>query len=96
MSNPGEGIDASRELLGQLRGILDGGTDSLDSMGRTEPPGIDAGESTSTVTETVGQLLQASAGVAGGMQETAQDVGTAGDRYMHNDDAAADLFGNER
>lgn len=96
MSQSGEGIDASRELLGKLQGVLDGGSDSLEDMGRSEPPGIDAGESTTTVAETLGQLLQASAGVAGGMKETAQDVQTASERYVNNDDAAADLFGNER
>ncbi len=88
-----DGIGASRDLLGRIEGTLETGTDRLEAIAGTPLPGVDAGGSTSTVAETLGLLLQASAGLAGGMAETAQDVHDASTQYMSDDGAAADLFG---
>ncbi|TDD91975.1 hypothetical protein E1202_04380 [Saccharopolyspora karakumensis] len=87
------GIEVPPELLERVRGILDGGTRSLEGVAESQPPGVDAGESTPTVAETLGLLMQASAGVLGGVQQMAGDVQATGDTYLNNDDAAADLFG---
>ena len=86
------GIDVPPELLERVRGILDGGTGSLESVAESEPPGIDAGESTPTMSETLGLLMQASAGVLAGAQQMTADVQATRDTYLNNDDAAADVF----
>lgn len=87
------GYEVSPELLERTRGTLDGGVKGLEGIADQPAPGIDAGESTPTVAETLGALLEASAGVLAGVQEMAGDVQATRDGYLSNDDAAAELFG---
>lgn len=89
------GIDVPPELLERVRGILDGGARGLEDIADSQPPGIDAGESTSTVAETLGLLLQSSAGALAGVQQLATDIQVTRNTYLNNDDAAADLFGGQ-
>lgn len=86
------GYEAPPELLERMRGTLDNGTKGLEGVANAQPPGIDAGESTPTAAETLGMLLEASAGVLAGVQKMADDVQATRDEYVNNDDAAADLF----
>lgn len=92
MNDVPDGITAPPELFERLRGTLDGGTDSLNEVAASQPPGINAGESTPPVAETLGKLLEASAGVLAGTQEMAADVQATRDTYLNNDGAAAGLF----
>ncbi|RRO15437.1 hypothetical protein EIL87_15345 [Saccharopolyspora rhizosphaerae] len=92
MTHPGDGITAPPELFDRLRGTLDGGTQGLNGLAQAAPPGANAGESTPPLVETLGKLLEASAGVLAGTQAMAADVQTTRDAYLNNDDAAADLF----
>lgn len=89
------GIEVPPELLERVRGILDGGTRNLEGVAQSQPPGINAGESTPTVAETLGLLMQASAGVLAGHQQMAADVQATHDTYLNDDDAAAGLFGRK-
>ncbi|WP_460957026.1 hypothetical protein [Parasphingorhabdus pacifica] len=87
------GIDVPPELLERMRGILDGGAHGLEDIANSQPPGIDAGESTSTVAETLGLLMQSSAGALAGVQQMTNDVQVTRETYLNNDEAAANLFG---
>lgn len=92
MAHPEDGIKAPPEFFDRLRSTLDGGTQGLDALAQDPPPATNAGESTPPVVETLGKLLEASAGVLAGTQEMAADIQATRDTYLNNDDAAANLF----
>lgn len=82
-------------LLGELESLsrkVESGTDSLDAM---EPaPVANAGESLAIVAEAIGRFAQVSAGVSGGLHQSADDVRAARDVYARADrDGAGDLHG---
>lgn len=85
-------IEVPPELLERLKGTVGSGSRELETLGDSDPPGINAGESTPPVAETLGQLLQATAGVLKGVQQMATDIQATRETYLSNDDAAADLF----
>lgn len=92
MPNPGDGITAPPELFDRMRSTLDGGTQALRGLADAAPPGTNAGESTAPLVETLGKLLEASAGVLAGTEEMAADVHAARETYLSDDDAAAGMF----
>ncbi|GAA2330112.1 hypothetical protein GCM10009854_01120 [Saccharopolyspora halophila] len=92
MTNPGDGITAPPELFDRMHGTLDGGTQALRGLADAAPPGTDAGESTAPLVETLGKLLEASAGILAGTEEMATDVQAVRETYLNDDDAAAGLF----
>ena len=80
-----------RNIAGEVEALarsLEAGTDGLSSMGKA--PVANAGESIGILAGAISQLSEASAGVIGGLHQSAEDVRTANAAYQRSDDTAAD------
>lgn len=79
-------MNVPEEMDGLATGLEDAAA-NLDTM--EQAPMANAGESIAMVAEALGRLTQASAGVSGGLHESAEGIRASRDEYLRADEEAA-------
>lgn len=86
----GGGFQADHEELQRLANTLHSSTSTLDEAIQAPPSAADAGRSTPDVQNMISQFTKATAGLRGGMEEAANNVGDSGRTYQQSEQASRD------
>lgn len=85
------GFDSSEEMT-SVATTLEQGAQALDEL--DQAPMANAGESVGIVAQSLGHLMQASAGVNGGLHKAADNVRSSRDQQVRDDDTARNHLPN--